>query len=370
MKNLLKNKFFISGVIVFFVGVFVLILLNVFLFLQYYFVDILQSNNSFDVKNKIVVVEIDDRTLEVLGYPDAKVFSEFLNFISQYSPKVVGFDVFFSSEFLKNNLFLLDVFKVVDNVVLIEKSKFIEKRGVINFVKLLDKFDDLFIPSNVSFAINVGNVVGNDKVRFMIPFAYDEDEVIYSFVGKIVNGVFGGDNFYMKNGDIYVNDLKIPLYKGDLIINYGGDSDIIKVSFVDVLNGNGGYDLNKLFQNSVVLIGYTSRKVFDNYNTPVKSLMSGVEIHANALQTVLDGRFLRYLWWWEEVLLILIFSVFSVFVFMFSKVRWSVLFFVGVAVGYWFLVAPFLFGVGVIVDLVGPYFVLIFSFLLVYLYRY
>jgi adenylate cyclase len=97
--------------------------------------------------------------------------------------------------------------------------------------------------------------------------------------------------------------------------------------------------------------------------------MYGVEIHANAIQTILEQKFLRNMTQTEKIFLIVFLSLLSVFVFMFTRIRWSVIYLFAVPTAYALLAQP-IFDRGIIVDLVHPFLVIATSFIAVYVYRY
>ena len=75
-------------------------------------------------------------------------------------------------------------------------------------------------------------------------------------------------------------------------INYIGPANsYLTFSIIDVING---VVPQRIFNDSYVLIGVTSNSLKDNFQTPV-GLMSGVEIHANTLNTIITGSFMKEL---------------------------------------------------------------------------
>ena len=86
--------------------------------------------------------------------------------------------------------------------------------------------------------------------------------------------------------------------KGNITINYAGGpyesshSAFPVVSYVDVLRGRVSPEM---FRGKLVLIGMTGTGYADDYWTPtsVRGKMDGIEIHANAIDTVLRGDFIR-----------------------------------------------------------------------------
>ena len=98
----------------------------------------------------------------------------------------------------------------------------------------------------------------------------------------------------------------IPLDEnGEFYIPYsakvGGYSD--GFSFVDVLKGEINPDI---FENKIVLIGPYAPGLMDNYITSIdhNEQMYGVEIHANIMDTLLNGNFKTYIPKWSQSILI------------------------------------------------------------------
>lgn len=113
------------------------------------------------------------------------------------------------------------------------------------------------------------------------------------------------------------------------------------------------------FRNKIVLIGYTDPAFGDIAQTPVSSTpMAGVEIHANALETILDAFPLRSAPGWLNVLLIIVLAVAAPLL----ALRLASLFVLGAAllVAVLFLVAVQLaFNSGSILSVVDPLFGLV-----------
>ncbi|TAK03648.1 adenylate/guanylate cyclase domain-containing protein [Patescibacteria group bacterium] len=97
-------------------------------------------------------------------------------------------------------------------------------------------------------------------------------------------------------GSKRVDALRVPLDgSGRFLIRYfGAPGSYRRVSFADVLDGNlVDRDGNSVdLSGAVALIGETGTAVHDEQPTPVSEgvPMSGVEIHANAVQTILSNR--------------------------------------------------------------------------------
>jgi len=114
-----------------------------------------------------------------------------------------------------------------------------------------------------------------------------------------------------------------------MYINYFAQPNkFTRVSFSDVLNKDFTDKNGKTvdFTDKIVLIGPTAVDLQDSYLSPVSEgvEMSGVEIHANNVQTIIEEKFLRdqsalSLW-----LTIIGFIVLNVIIFSFLKVRYSI----------------------------------------------
>lgn len=89
-------------------------------------------------------------------------------------------------------------------------------------------------------------------------------------------------------------DVKVPTEEAQMLVNYGAPSySYPMVSFSDVYYGKVNPDI---FKGKIVLVGHTSYILQDRAFTPIdqKVPMPGVEIHANAISTILEGRFLSH----------------------------------------------------------------------------
>jgi tRNA A-37 threonylcarbamoyl transferase component Bud32 len=87
-----------------------------------------------------------------------------------------------------------------------------------------------------------------------------------------------------------------PTPKGTTIFFYGPGQTFQQVSFVDVLDPDTWekqFQSGQFFQDKIVIIGSTATILQDFHATPFGhdgSLMAGIEIHANAIASLLEGR--------------------------------------------------------------------------------
>ena len=92
---------------------------------------------------------------------------------------------------------------------------------------------------------------------------------------------------------LQASELNYPMPKGDRINFYGGTHTITHIPFWQLLatDWQQVFQKNQTFKNKVVLIG-TAGNVSeqDLFRTPFDDRLPGVELHANAIATLLEGR--------------------------------------------------------------------------------
>lgn len=93
------------------------------------------------------------------------------------------------------------------------------------------------------------------------------------------------------------------------------------VSAADVLSGAASA---AAFREQLVVVGVTGLAITDYVTTPLDERIPGVEIHANMLENIFDGRVLRRLYWatWAEALALLAAGAALIAVMPASRVLW------------------------------------------------
>jgi adenylate cyclase len=131
------------------------------------------------------------------------------------------------------------------------------------------------------------------------------DQVYYHWafeVARLYLGVDAPSN--PTPSSLAFNGQAVPLTGGNLLINYAGPGGVYpfypaaRVALGDIPAG--------AFRDKIVLIGATSESLKDTYPTPFATAapMAGVEIVANAIETLLLGQYLRLTTPWAALLLI------------------------------------------------------------------
>lgn len=320
----------------------------------------IQSNPS----KEIIIVAIDNNSLQKLGrWPwDRKIQADLINKISEQKPQVIGFDVNFpekSSE--EADAKLAQSIAIAGNVILpIEAELKVEKNKIVAdfFLTPIEKIKNS--------AINLGitnTPPDQDNIFRKLPtIVYDKNGQKYSAFATVIA------DFYIKSKGFYLPI--IPTDKKErMIINYvGKPGTFTTISAVDVISGKIKATLLK---NNIVLVGATAPDLHDEQITPVSAgrPMSGVEIHANAINTILNNNFLRPLNIYAQ-LGIFIFLIFTIaFVLMRFKIIASSIIILIISIIYT-IVSLMAFEKGIIFDLFFAFLTIILTYLIVIIWKY
>lgn len=259
-------------------------------------------HHAGSVDSKIKIIKIDDRTMNQMddfSTWNRDVYAKLLDTIcvsEDIRPAVVGFDVLFSSEK--------------------------EAESDAYFVEMCAKYDNVVAGMAYVFAKSVtsdanGNLVvdGMAVQEKVVPFPCLKEATQQGFV----NALMDEDDSIIRSSFLYFDELdgtrtksfsakvyekymeaigQAPVYpteKEAMSFRYSGKpGEYENVSLVDVLNGTIPPEA---FDGCIVLVGAYARGMMDAYFVPVDRAdqMYGVEIHANVIQALLEGKSLRVL---------------------------------------------------------------------------
>ena len=406
--SFLKSKLVVAPIIgfVLFLLLTLVVLWNPLKIYQLKFADNLYSPG--EASDEIIIVDIDDRSIadDKLGPLNtwsrsnyARVISE----INKYDPAIIGIDLLFINERDEvGDTALAEELSKVDTPVIIYKvesasiqnGEFYESSKDLLLNQPIDKF--LAIEG---IQIGTSNIFQDtdDVIRKMVPGILDSvnKEYYESFSFLIArNFLDSGSSIsepYIDNSKYLLSlsngeEISIPLHDGQMAVNYfsdykpentdtpaGWESEYRykTIPFLDIYNGNiEAYDPSSL-KDKIVLIGVSAQAVNDLYFTSVSSKvrMPGVLIHANAIQTIIDQKFLRYLSLVEKLILLFVLCIGAAFTFIYTRIRWSLVVLGGFMVFYT-ISAYLLFQIGIITDVIHPYLAVISVFVASYMYRY
>lgn len=353
-----------------------------------------------DLKDQIVIVAIDEKTngpkeeggLGNIRNWTSSMYSQALDEIEQAESPVVMFDILFRSpsdgikseeiidiaeEYPKTTDFAGEVLKYLGEIHPNDE----------NFAETLTKYEDVFL---IKAAAGTGEYDGEKFVYeseiepleiyeaaaetgYATLVSSDESNnlsTIYSIPYQI--SVDGETEMHIdfKLSQAYTDDFEFEpiLENGQMNINYYKKSyGFPMVSFADVYKG---LVPTETFDNKIVLIGATAFDLQDRQFTPIdqKMPMPGVEIHANAIQTILDANYLQHQTFGEFLGMSAVMSLGGVFAFLYLPILCGSLAFVGLNLGYGFM-AWIMFDRGIILDLIWPFFGLLIAYLSVLAYR-
>lgn len=296
MKKLIRD---ITETVIVILLVFILTVTNLFSPLDYILKDIAYQSPR-GVSNQIKIIAIDDKTLEELGPIHTwsrEYYGRLVSMLNQNEasrPSVIAFDILFSGYYGDNNtisegdkLFVEEARKS-GNVVSVVQFRYDERAAKNENGLLTYPVQEVYYPFP---ELKDVVTVGSSNV------AMDSD----STVRRIdLEEKFGGENIPMLPKAVYdlyceknqITPDTVPADKyGKTLINYSGrPGDYEHISFVDVLNGKVD---TRAFKDCLIFVGAYATGMQDNFNVPngKSEQMYGVEIHANILQSLLDGRF-------------------------------------------------------------------------------
>lgn len=278
---------------------FVLTVTSLFSSLDYMLKDALYQMPR-GVDNDIKIIAIDERTLEELGPINTwsrQYYADLINYFNQdenAKPSVIAFDILFSGYFGENasvsegDLAFATAAKESGNVVVASQFQYEEKPTEYNDGTTGYEIKAVYHPfPELKSAVRVGysNVAQDSDgvVRRLIVSEEYEGEIYKSFSKEIYN-------LYCEKQGIAPNEIETDKYNKTLINYSGKPGDYEYISMVDVLNGKID---SRVFKDSIIIVGAYAAGMQDNFNVPngYSKQMFGVEIHANILQSFIQGRF-------------------------------------------------------------------------------
>jgi adenylate cyclase len=246
---------------------------------------------------RLVIVELDDKTFEVIGQPVSRWADDYALVVTRLldaGADIVGFDILFTPR-LENlppedsgkiyaEIEQLGVLALNERLVLIDSYRQLQGDA-------LTSVDILHAAAESNQNVGYNNLLTDPDgvVRSLGLFFYsDEPKAIRNFVGRLAE--LAKSTAIVKNqGE--VAGLVTESQGDKLRINYPGppSSTFARIKMSDVLQGD------KLsLQGKICLLGPAFDASNDLHNTPLNLNLStlGVEIHAAALNTILTENYL------------------------------------------------------------------------------
>ncbi|MBD3329970.1 CHASE2 domain-containing protein [Candidatus Peregrinibacteria bacterium] len=352
-----------------------------------------------EVSEDIIIVAIDDYSVIPRPIGLGKVtswsrenYTRVLEKLEEAGAKIIGFDLLLTNPTTSVNIEKFQAIKsIIDDSSENEKQRilnnFIEKYSNqsnihedIELAELFKKYGNIVVPMVV--------YTSGDGVKTpLLPFEKfregavlgainlsPDDDGIYRKYPSSINIEPSEENyksFALKIAEIYLDkELDLPTNNGEILINYFGDPFTFPmVSYLKVLNGS--VDLN-MFEDKIALIGITSFKEIQDKGLTPKSNTSNmplVEIHANAIQTILSGKFLEEQSAFSWTLTIAGVSAVLAIAFNYLGIWLSVILFLLAFAGYW-QAGHFFFKRGLILNMFYPFLAITLTYLASWIYQY
>ena len=332
--------------------------------IQKFYMD-LKSTNYSKVSDDILVVEIDEKTLEKLWiFPfDRSHYANVIKNLTQENISVIWFDLFFSekSNDESDRIFsdsIKDSWKVIFGLP-ITSYWFPQKSYSL--------FDDYLLSS---WYVRPNLDKATQSAFSFTPFSRFEDWNIHEHFSILLLKAYYSNIYekdYLSGKWTYeslnyslTDNIKIPFsekWSKDILINYlpftnsdlDKKDDLIvktnnsfnKLSFLDLYYEDSFDKLKEKydFENKIVIIWTTAKWLNDTFSTPVW-IIYWVYLHANIINTILTKSYLTYFDKYLELILIFLLIIISTY-FNFNK-RWYVLLISNILIAFIFLFAfPF-----------------------------
>ncbi|MGB2867783.1 MAG: CHASE2 domain-containing protein [Bacteroidota bacterium] len=302
------------------------------------------TQNRMKNNGDVVIVGISDEDLKAMPekFPFPRsYYAHLIENLNRAGARAIVFDMTFESP-SRGDTVLRETLQKYNNVVLAVKSQTGAISEQYEIRSIEQKYDNVFF--DVDKQLGVVNIIKDrdDVCRRYLPMVTVNDNLTPTLAFAALNRYYNlqpltrvkitGDNFVLKNRDI-------PRYDpSSFMLSYYGPVETFRyIGFRQVINDETfstkdelelGEQLDefdegtmKLFKNKIVLIGSTMPEERDYHNVPIPKVdqgksnytMHGVEIHATAIQNVIDGNFIQKIDPSLEIVLTLLLSIGSFF---------------------------------------------------------
>ena len=309
------------SIAVLWVVVFIIFIANALLRAENTMYDLLYQNGS-RVDTRIVIVGIDEESISRFGqWPWPRSFvADVIDTLSEGGAAAIGIDLEYDtvSRFDNDDDYLAQAISKAGNVVLPVRGLFRSKSILAENNSI--RADEFIEPIDELVSTGLGHVNGLPDQDGVVRRAFLNIEDSNTIYHSLSYTVYDTARNTLGLPEIYDN---IPIDRaGRYYINYtGGAGYYHPLSFADVHNGNVP---SSYFKDKIVLIGlYAHGIARDWYFTSIDKNQAtyGVEIHANMIQQLLDGSFIRDMNPILGTLLFLLFTLGSIPPFLLFKPR-------------------------------------------------
>ena len=332
----------------------------------------------------IVIIAIDEMSVKKLGrwpWPRSD-HAQIIDYLSQGKPKQIFFDTFFlerdkehpqsdqalisSTERAKCVYFDFPFEKEGRKIIPQNLEELIKKDSRhLNLFKGKKLIEERGISLPLDEIIKVAKGIGHANI-------YEDEDNIYrrASLVKFQNRIYPFSALLLAGGYLGVDweEIGVPLdERGEMLINFlGGTKTFPYIPYYKVFNKSIP---SKFFRDKIVLVGATATGIYDIRPTPFGS-MPGVEVIANALNTILTKDFLLPVSEGINLIIILILGMTSGYLSSNFRLFLSSLFVFALLLAF-LILATLLFEIkGVWLNLVQPGLSILLTYLSVITYRY
>ncbi|MFH1429654.1 MAG: adenylate/guanylate cyclase domain-containing protein [Candidatus Margulisiibacteriota bacterium] len=258
------------------------------------------ARGTVAANKEIVIVAIDDESIGWMGsWPWSRTtHAQLIKVLEKGGASLIGFDILFDSPSSikdKGDILLSKSIREAKIPVILTSIQVVNEEGVCMDRPPLPQF----IKNDcVGFA---DPFVDEDGfVRSLYPLKLFQDQKMTSFTISILKALEKTNTVTYQNNKIKVGRYNIPLDDGRFLINFAGPAHWIKTVPYDRVVDSSIFDHEPdVFKDKIVLVGASAIILQDVFYTPFfnfqgqKKRMPGVEIRANELATILDGRYIN-----------------------------------------------------------------------------
>lgn len=368
-----------------------------------------------EVKDRadVVIVGISDEDLKALpeSFPFPRsYYAHVIENLNRAGARAIVFDITFEAA-RDGDSVMAEVLARAPNVVLAAKvqtgsgSEYAEVRS------LEKTYNNVFFKDNRNIGIGIVNIIKDrdDVCRRYMPMIVAEGDLTPTLAFAALNKAYRlkpMTTVALGEGEFVYRDRRIPRFNpSDFLLDYYGPVATFRyVPFSQVIDDEQFQtkdeldleeDINafdeataRLFRNKIVLVGSLMAEERDYHNIPIYKddggkknyAMHGVEIHATAIQNVLDQRFVRILDPTISMFIILVVSV-AAFVGLLALKSIKVKYVWALEIGVVLVVLLLIFGIfeagvlifasdGLLINVVNPSLALVFTYLGTAVYQY
>lgn len=358
------------------------------------------SNSLYNYNNPskdIVIIAIDDKSTQPAEQGGFGRFSqwsreqyvELLDILKKENPKVITFDIVFHThtttiqsediaKFLsQTKKTISDREKLNKYIGFLDSYKYALSNPIdLKFAEKLKEFDNIILAATIegnSLTKPLSEFTTKATIAFASAFLDDRGAYRYTIpIEYIEEEQRNYDSLAYAAAKKFLGKTDIPLeMEGKkMMANYFGDPYSFQIfSFVDIVKNN--FPSGSL-RDKIVLIGVTSSKeLHDEYLTPRSNVspMSGVEIVANQIQTILEGKFLQNQNTFGQFLTLLLISLGLSVLLNYLGIILSII--VSFSALLLYLISAHIFyRQGIILNMVYPFLAIVLSYLASWVYKY